>query len=118
MSSKTSPVLNKVVKTLLYAVSSGAGTYHEINFLNKSIQYFDVPVSQAFQNILIDNIGDGDVRFTFNSAIDITLPTTGAKTLVSKDSIFFQDNISYIRIYFITASTIEVVGIYDGDDYI
>ncbi len=110
------PVIDRVVPTILYVVESSTGSYSEINFLNGSIQYFDRSVKQSYDNILIDNIGSGDIRVSFRPGLELTSAVIGAKTISSGDSLFIQDIINYIRIYFISSSIVEIVGVSNSDE--
>lgn len=104
---------SKLISTLLYTVSGESGEYRDITFTNGSIIYFDVPIKQTFSNILLDNIGLGSIRFSFRPGLDLTSPVIGGKTLQSKDSITIQDYIEFLRIYFISTSTIEIIALDD-----
>jgi len=97
-------------------VESSTGNYEEVNFLNGSIQYFDRAVKQSYENVLIDNIGYGDIRVAFRPGLDLTSSVIGSKTIRNGDSLFIQDTINYIQIYFIASSTVEIVGVSDSDE--
>ncbi len=98
-----------IISTMLYSITSTTGSYEVLNFTDGSISYFNTSIKQKFDNVLIDNIGEGDIRIAFRPGLDLTSSITGAKTLVSKDSLYIQDSIVHITIYFITTSTVELI---------
>lgn len=105
------------VKTFLYSLSGNAETHIDLNFINGTITYFGTSLKNGFKHILIDNIGEGNTRFSIHPGIDLTNSIIGGKTLSARSSIYIQDDINFLRIYFIEASTIEIVGLYDeGED--
>jgi hypothetical protein len=101
---------------VLYSITSSTGSYVSLNFDNASLQYFDSPIKQEFDNVLIDNIGNGDIRISLRPGLILTSSITGAKTLVSKDSLYIQESITHITIYFIGTSTVELILILDLDN--
>lgn len=95
---------------LLVSDSGSAGVYEEFNFKDGSIQYFDAALKQSFQYTLIDNLGTGSIRVCYNRpGYDLTSSVIGAKTLRSLDSIYLDEDIWNIRIYYIEPSTVELV---------
>lgn len=104
-----SPIDSQITMALL--VGSGiAGTYSTFNFLDASIHYFGVSMKQTFQYTLIDNIGTGEIRVCYNKPeYTLTNPIIGSKTLSSKDSMYIEEDVFSIRVYYITASTVELV---------
>jgi len=108
--------MQRRLSNVLYSVTSSTGSYVSLNFDNASLDYFDSPIKQEFDNILIDNIGSGDIRFSLKPGLDLTSSIVGAKTLISKDSIYIQEHVTHITFYFISTSTIELVLILDLDD--
>lgn len=105
------PIDNEnIQKTIFLAKTSGVGTKHDYVFTDGSIRYFDIDIKQSFEYVLIDNIGSGDVRIAFNRlGMDLSSSRDGAKTLRSLDSLYIQDSIQNLSIYFIAGSTVELV---------
>lgn len=95
---------------VLLAHAGVAGSTKEYTFTNGSIRYFEKTLKNAFDYTLIDNIGSGLIRISYNRpALEITSYTDGAKTLKSNDAFYAEEEIWYIKIYFIEASTVEIV---------
>jgi hypothetical protein len=95
---------------VILATSSGAAQYVNYNFLNGSINYLGNPITQSFQYVTIDNIGEGIIRVTYNRPdYEIRTLTNGAKTMIGGSSFFIDDDVWCIRIYFVEASVVEIV---------
>lgn len=100
----------KQMNLVILATSSGASQYITYNFLDKSIDYLGQPISQSFQYVTIDNIGEGTIRVTYNRPdYDIRNLINGAKTMIAGSSFFIDDDVWCIRIYFIENSVVEIV---------
>ena len=100
--------------TAILARSGPMQTYLNLNFLDGSILYLGNPITQDFKYVLVDNLGAGTIRVTYNRPSDnLTSPIDGAKTLPTLNSMYIEDKIWHIRIYFITASQVELVMISD-----
>lgn len=108
--------MQRRLSNVLYSVTSSTGSYVQLNFPDGSLSYFDSPIKQEFDNVLIDNIGDGDIRVAFRPGLVLTSSITGAKTLVSKDSLYIQESIIHITFYFIQSSTVELILLLDLDN--
>lgn len=108
---KPNPIDNEDIQKTLFLVRTGtAGSGTELNFLDGSITYFDVGIKQSFEYVLVDNIGNGEVRIAFNRlGMDLSNAINGAKTLKSNDSLYIQDSIRNMTIYFINDSTVELI---------
>ena len=108
---QTNPLSEEIPTTVLLAHSGNAGTTKEYNFLDGSIKYFERTLRNSFDYTMIDNIGNGLVRISYNRpAIDISNYTDGAKTMKSGDSFYIGDEaVSSLKIYFVENSTVEVV---------
>lgn len=105
--------MQRRLSNVLYSVTSSTGSYVSLNFDNGSLDYFDSPIKQEFDNVLIDNIGTGDVRVSLRPNLVLTSSIIGAKTLSSRDSLYIQESIKHITLYFIQDSTIELILILD-----
>jgi len=53
--------MQRRLSNVLYSVTSSTGSYVQLNFPDGSLSYFDSTIKQEFDNVLIDNIGDGDI---------------------------------------------------------
>ena len=101
---------DNIQKTIFLAKTGTAGTRHDYIFTNGSINYFNVRIKQSFEYILVDNIGSNDVRIAFNRlGMNLASSQDGAKTLRSLDSLYIQDSIKNLSIYFIGNSTVELI---------
>ena len=101
---------NNIQKTIFLANSGLAGEQVEYVFTDGSINYFDVEIKQTFEYILVDNIGESNIRIAFNRlGLDLSSSQDGAKTLKGRDSLYIQDSIESITIYFINTSEVELV---------
>ena len=114
MARTPTPKIDNDVRTLLYAVTGTTGTYQAINFRGKSIVYFDIPIDQTYDHVLIDNIGTGDIRIALRPGLVLTDPIIGAKTLKAGDSLYVSERIEHITIYFIQTSTVELILLEDS----
>jgi|SRR5271157_76270 len=111
-SSSTPPV-----PIVLIPLTYSAGVNHHTNFQDGSINYFGTNLKQTFRYVLVDNIGTGKIRISYNRPdMGITTPVIGSKTLSSLDSIYLEEDIWDITIYFIEASTVEIVAKAFKDD--
>jgi len=108
---RATPIEGDDIQKTLFLVQVGStSTGYTLDFTNGSITYFDVEIRQSFEYVLVDNIGDGEVRVAFNrKGMDLTSAINGAKTLKSLDSLYIQDSIETLSMYFIGASTLELV---------
>ena len=103
-----------LVEEVLLVYSGNEGDYVTLNFMDKSIEYRGTFLCQAFTYVLIDNNGSGGdsgkIRITYNDIwSDLSSPAQGTKTLLGNDSIFLEEEILSIRIYFIETSSIELI---------
>jgi hypothetical protein len=100
----------KMPTIALLATSGVAGSIKEYNFTDGSITYFERIFKSAFSYTMIDNIGSGEIRVTYNRpALSINTYTDGAKTLKSGDSLYVEEDVWHIKIYFVQDSTVELV---------
>jgi hypothetical protein len=97
--------------TILYVVTTSTGQYSVVNFRDNSIEYFNKTINQTYEYVLIDNTGSGAIRISFIPGLELTSPISGSKTLKAGESLYIEDSISLINIYFIESSTVEIVGI-------
>jgi len=98
------------VNLVILSNTGTIGTYRTYTFNNGSIDYLGSILNQSFRYVLIDNIGTGSIRVTYNRPdYDISSSVDGAKTLSSGDSLYIEEAIWCIRIYFISNSTVELV---------
>ena len=112
----TRPVQQKspedLTLTMVMLISSSgvAGIYNDFNFKDGSIDYFGIKVKQAFKYTLIDNIGTGYIRICYNRPeYDLTKQVIGTKMLKSGDTLYIDENVWNIRIYYITPSSVELI---------
>lgn len=100
----------KMPTLVLLATTGAAGTTKEYNFINGSIVYYERILKSAFSYTMIDNIGAGEIRVTYNRpALSLTTYIDGAKTLKSGDSLYVEEDVWHIKIYFVQDSTVELV---------
>ena len=96
--------------TIILVHMGNFGVEQEYNFINGSIRYFEKRLKNSFDYTLIDNIGNGSIRFSYNRpALDITGYTNGAKTLKPGDAIYIEEPIWFVKIYYIENSTVELI---------
>lgn len=105
--------MSNLVKTILLAHTGTVGSTKTYTFNNNSLNYFNTRINQSFEYVLIDNIGTGRVRISFIKGLTLSSPINGTKTLRSGDNIYIEDSISYVAIYFIEDSQVELVLISD-----
>lgn len=102
--------LQQRINTVFLAQTGAAAETFEFNFLDGSIYYFDRDLKQSFEYVLVDNIGTGSIRLAFNRlGMTLTSSINGAKTLRSGDSLYIQDSIQNLSLYFIESSAIELI---------
>jgi len=96
--------------TIILTHTGNSGDTKSYNFIDGSIRYYESVLKNAFTYTLFDNMGDGRVRISYNRpALDLSNYINGAKTLKSGDSLYIEETISNIKIYFIEDSTIEII---------
>ena len=96
--------------TIFLACSGLAGTTKEYTFTNSSIVYFENVIANSFDYLMLDNLGSGLIRISYNRpSLDITSYTNGAKTLKSGDSLYLEESIWFLKILFIEDSTVELI---------
>jgi len=102
---------NSLVSLALLVPATGlAGTYADFNFEDGTINYLGVLLRQTFQYTLIDNRGAGSIRICYNRpGYSLTTGVAGSKTLGSGDSIYIEEDVWHVRIYYITPSVVELV---------
>ena len=95
---------------ILLARSASAGEYVDLVFNDESLSYLGKKVAQDFRYVLIDNTGNGSIRVAYNEPNrNLTAPADGAKTLFSLNSLYIEEKVESIRIYFIADSSVELV---------
>ena len=94
-------------------VIGSAGETKTIRFNNGSYEYFGNVINWSYENSLIDNVGDGQVRISLKPGLNMTTPVDGAKTLKSGDALSITETIHAISIYFIEDSVVEMILISD-----
>ena len=100
----------KMPTIVLLAYTGSAGTTKEYNFIDGSVRYYERILKNSFDFTMIDNIGTGSIRITYDRpALEINDYIDGAKTLRPGDSMYLEDEIWHLKIYFIQDSTVEVV---------
>lgn len=100
----------KMPTLTLLATSGMAGEIREFNFINGSITYYERVLRSAFSYTMIDNIGTGEIRVTYNRpALSLTTYINGSKTLKAGDSLYVEEDVWHIKIYFVQDSTVELV---------
>lgn len=100
----------KIITEPIYCVlSSSTGNTLEINFIDGSFTYLSQKIKQTFNQLIIDNVGTGDIRFSFINGLDASSATDGTKTLKSGKSVSLEDTIDYIQVYFIGTSQVDLV---------
>ena len=101
---------NTLPTLVLLSYTGIADETKEYNFVDGSITYFEFVLKNAFDYVLVDNIGSGLVRVSYNRlALDITNYTNGAKTLKSNDSLYMEETVWNIKLFFVQSSTIEII---------
>lgn len=102
---------------VILTINGTAGSTHLVNFLDGSINYYGKQIKQSFTYVLLDNVGSGAVRVAFDMpAVDISSPTSGAKTLFSRDTLHIDGLVEQISIYFLSDSTVEIIALSDRQD--
>jgi len=100
----------QVIGTIFLARTATAGNYVDVDLLNGNIQYFERTIRQSFEYVMVDNIGSGETRLSFNKpGMDLSSSIDGAKTLRAGDSLYIQDSVRHLRLYFIEDSIIELI---------
>jgi len=100
----------KMPTIVLLAAMGSVGSIKEYNLIDGSITYFERTLRNSFSYTMIDNIGAGEIRVTYNRpALSINTYTNGAKTLKSGDSLYVEEDVWHIKIYFVQDSTVELV---------
>lgn len=95
--------------SLLYDIGT-AGIAKLLRFDDGSINYLGAFLKQNFMYLLIDNIGTGSIRISFNKpTLDISSSKNGAKTLKAGDSLYIEDDVWCVNIYYIENSEVELV---------
>ena len=95
---------------VLLAHTGVAGTTKEYNFIDGSIVYYEIVLKNSFDFSMVDNIGAGQIRITYNRpSLEIADYINGAKTLLSGDSMYLEDAMWHLKLYFIQDSTVEIV---------
>ena len=104
------PVADKSFSQVFLVDVSSTGKVSTFDFLDHSIAYFDYQISQSFQYVLIDNRGKGDIRVSYNRpSIDMSSPVDGAKTIGSGESLYIEDDIWHLDIYYVGSSYTEII---------
>ena len=101
---------HQLIKTIFLVYTETSTGQVDLDFTDGSITYFDRDIKQSFEYVMIDNIGSGQVRISFNRpGMTLVNPINGAKTLKSGDILHLQNSIRNLSIYFIGSSTIELI---------
>lgn len=101
---------NQVIGTLFLVQEGSATELHLLDFLEGGIEYYGKTIKQSFEYVLIDNIGSGEIRIAFNIlGMDLSNPIKGAKTLRAGDSLYIQDSVRNVSLYFLQDSIVELV---------
>ncbi len=102
---------SEAMPTVVFLMNTAsAGTIMGYNFINGSIRYFEKILKNSFEYTLVDNIGNGTIRISYNRpSLDITGYTDGAKTLKPGDSLYIEESIWFIKIYYIETSIVELI---------
>jgi hypothetical protein len=101
---------NQIIKTLFLVNNGTTGDLNEYDFTEGNIAYFSRNVNQSFEHILIDNIGDGEVRIAFNKlGLKMETAVNGSKTLKAGDVLYIDDYVRQLSIYYIEDSTVELI---------
>lgn len=104
------PLSDKIFPNVLLVNSGNSGVTNELNFLNRTIPYFDYKLNQTFQYTLIDNRGGGTIRVCYNRpSLLMTQPINGAKTLSAGESLYIEEDINFISIYYVESSLVEMI---------
>ncbi|HRZ18953.1 MAG TPA: hypothetical protein P5136_02760 [Methanofastidiosum sp.] len=107
---RLSPTDKFVTMAFLVAPGTVGGTYTDLTFNDGSIDYFGTTLKQSFKYTLIDVVGGGSVRVCYNKpGYILSQPIKGAKTLNSGDSLYIEEDVWHVRIYFIGPSTVELI---------
>jgi hypothetical protein len=107
---ETTAPSNQFLNTMFLADTGLAGQTSKFKFTDGSLNYLGTAIKQEFNYILIDNIGAGKIRFSVNYPdINMAVPVYGAKTLLTSDSIYFQQATWNISIYYVEDSSVEMV---------
>jgi len=96
-------------KTIFPVVSGNEGDLKRVIFIDGSYKYESSIIKQTFEYILLDNVGSGDVRFSFKQVINMENPIAGAKTLKRGDSLALSYTVELVSIYFLQASVVEMI---------
>jgi hypothetical protein len=105
-----SPTDKFLTMALLTVSGVSPGDYSDVSLNDGSINYFGITIKQTFQYVLIDNIGTGNIRICYNKpGYNLSTSVIGSKTLKSGDSLYIEEEIWHLRIYYITPSTVEFV---------
>ena len=100
----------KMPTTIILVASGIAGEELNYNLIDGSIQYYEATLKNSFSFVLFDNIGTGLVRVSYNRPyIHLEDYVNGAKTMQSGDSFSIVDDVTFIKIYFIADSVVEMV---------
>jgi len=100
----------KMPTLVFLTVSEVAGTDTNFNFIDGSIRYYERILKNAFSYVMIDNIGNGTIRVTYNRPyLDLTTYIDGAKTLKAGDALYVEEDVQNIKIHFIEDSIVEMV---------
>jgi len=96
--------------TIFLVNAASAGETKEYKFTDGSIKYFEKRLRNSFDYTMIDNIGNGQVRVSYNRpSLNITNYINGAKTLKAGDSIYIEESVWFVKIYYIENSTVELI---------
>lgn len=96
--------------TVLLTTTGVAGETIDYIFTDGSIKYYESVLKNAFSYTMIDNLGSGMIRVSYNRPyLDTSDYIDGAKTLRTWDSLYIEEEISNIKIYFVEDSIVELI---------
>lgn len=98
----------KFKESIFIIVTGNAQTTHSISLSDGSYVYRGRSVSQTFTSCLVDNVGSGLCKISFEPHIDFE-GCEGYKTLFPKDCFYIESTIGFIQIYFVQDSIVELV---------
>jgi len=107
----------KMPTLVLLTTSAAAGEVKSFKFTDGSIRYYERILKNSFLYVMIDNIGSGEIRVTYNRPeLDLITYIDGSKTLKAGDSLYVEEEVWHVKIYFIQDSIVELVLKSDKDE--
>ncbi len=99
----------KFKETIFLTITKSSGEREVISFTDGSYVYKNRPITQTFVSCLVDNVGNGLCKVAFEPHVDFINGMEGYKTLFPKDCFYIERTISFIEIYFIEDTSVEIV---------